>query len=72
MTHKTEPLGHTFPVQRLHDGGYSTSTGGLTKREFFAALALSNLVGHEDFTAYDAADYAVKAADALIKALNAQ
>lgn len=70
---KDEPA---FPNWVLNSG---TVAGGLTKREYFAAMAMQgamanpNLVGiSEDGTAYNRADnqiYALECADALIAEL---
>lgn len=44
---------------------------GLTKREYFATLALQGVIAGDMFNfAKDRAEYAVKCADALIEALN--
>lgn len=48
--------------------GYEEHVPGLSKREYFAALAMQELLGHH--TPGDAAHIAVYAADQLIKALN--
>jgi hypothetical protein len=53
------------------DTGEGVLAGGLTKREYFAALALSGLVYHErpiDFKG--CSEIAVTFADELIEALN--
>lgn len=83
MTKPDEPAG--FALEH-NEAGYGDSiqlyigdtrnsipfTKGLTKREYFAALALQGLIAHPsvvgDFEGLS--KYAVKYADALIKALN--
>ena len=48
-------------------------TGGLTKREYFAAMALQGICANHYVPHWDGAqisNYAVQYADALIKALN--
>ncbi len=64
-----------FPAFNNH-GECLTSTDGLTKREYFAALAMQGLLATESEpgNAYprDIADMAVRRADALIAALNGE
>jgi hypothetical protein len=43
---------------------------GLTKREYFAAMALKGILSQDDSRPSDAATWAVEYADALIDALN--
>ena len=43
---------------------------GLTKREYFAAMALKGILSQDDSRPSDAATWAVEYADALIAALN--
>jgi len=43
---------------------------GLTKREYFAAIALQGILSQDDSRPSDAANWAVEYADALIDALN--
>ena len=55
------------------DGTYGDP--GLTKREYFAAVAMqgmiaSGILAHDDSAPSDAATWAVECADALIDALN--
>lgn len=50
----------------------STVYPGLTKREYFAAVALQGLLSMDDWRLEDAAAVAADAADALIAALNAE
>jgi hypothetical protein len=45
-------------------------TSGLTKREYFAAMALQGYITTECYSIYDCARHAVKSADALIATLN--
>lgn len=42
---------------------------GLTKREFFAGLAMAGAAANDDFDAYQIAQNAVDAADALLAAM---
>lgn len=49
-----------------------SDTAGLTKREFFAALAMAGLIGENDLDLEKAAQISVNAAAHLIAALNAQ
>jgi hypothetical protein len=72
------PHGHT-QVKRWQGGhgAYQTteavSTGGLTKREYFAAMAMQGIFAHGGplmpNESAEAAEYAVRAADALLKEL---
>ena len=50
------------------DGTYGDP--GLTKREYFAAIALQGILSQDDNGPTDAATWAVEYADALIDALN--
>ena len=50
------------------DGTYGDP--GLTKREYFAAIALQGILSQDDSRPSDAANWAVEYADALIDALN--
>ena len=60
---KTFPEAYAFPSTKDYRG--------LTKREYFAALALQGLLAGDPDVAYKgAAEDAVSHADALIKALN--
>lgn len=59
----------TFPDEPMHCWGRD-NTGGLTKREFFAAMAMQTLLHH--CTIEVAAIESVDAADALIAVLNAE
>lgn len=69
----TEPNRTIYPVKM--DAHYSEF--GLTKREYFAAMAMQRLVAHgstkdEVDIKYMITDRAVKIADELIKSLNQQ
>jgi hypothetical protein len=61
-------LMHSFSDSEMHMG----NNKGLTKREYFSAMALQGLLAHGwNVHEYkDAAIHATKAADALINALN--
>ena len=43
---------------------------GLTKREYFAAMAMSGILATDEYAIEDAAERAVRQADALIIELN--
>lgn len=67
---KTNPNDEAFAAQSKHWKPQS----GLTKREYFAAMALAGCVGRlntQGFKPSWLAGLAVKQADALIEALNA-
>jgi len=60
-----ESINHAGVVQ------ITTSEAGLTKREYFAVMAMQGLLAHQFMqNVNDAANDAVAAADALIKELN--
>ena len=68
----TEPTS-TFSRFGEHHYGDVTSSGGLTKREYFAAMALSGMVANYDRLQdgdNSVAVDAVRLADRLIEALN--
>ncbi len=48
------------------------NTGGLTKREHFAALAMQGLAARQDWAFGSIANHAVEIADALIARLNTE
>lgn len=72
MPNKT--IGHqaVFPQSGYDDQTPVFHIPGLTKREFFAALALVGMLASEIDDVETAAQVAVTAADDLIDALNAQ
>lgn len=54
-------------------GQFNENPFGLTKREYFAAMAMQGLINKINVHEYnDLAAYSVKAADALINELNKQ
>ena len=56
-----------YPVRKMDTINFTS----LTKREYFAAMALQGLLaGNASDSIEDASKYAVKAADALIEELN--
>jgi hypothetical protein len=60
-----------FPTT-LYDGGERATSTGLSKRELFAAMAFHGYISRSDLIdlgAHDRARWSVKAADALIAAL---
>ena len=70
MTQPNEP---TFAKAAFYhpDGGVDSPQQGLTKREYFASMALQGLLANEREVSY-IAKKAVDYADALIKQLNEQ
>ena len=66
---KTIPNEQAFPC---FNGDQFTPTLGLTKREYFAAMAMQGLATrpHEAYEANNVAYHAVTFADALIEKLN--
>lgn len=67
---KTKP-NDTVTAKFIRVDGSEQSFGGLTKREYFAAMALQGLSSYAFSTNFsEAASLAVQHADALIKELN--
>jgi hypothetical protein len=63
----------TIPSVPLPNGEVAWGTGGLTKREYFAAQAMQGLLAKGDWESYAAiAKASVTSADTLIDALNAK
>jgi len=61
------------PVNAITEGVAGPPTGGLTKRELFAAMALQGVMSadlQDQLTYQQCSAQAVKAADALIEELN--
>lgn len=66
----TVPSDLAFPVFDS-TGRYNPGSCGLTKREYFAGLAMQGILSHDSWHRMsDVAIAAVNAADALIDALN--
>lgn len=69
---KTKPEDHAYPID-TEDGEWPLANG-LTKREYFAAMAMQGLIAEEDRPARETskglASCAVDHADALINQLN--
>jgi len=65
-THKTAPNVNAFP--RMF--GNDAPKDGLTKREYFAAMALQGLLANSDHFPHDCVAQSVKMADQLIIELN--
>lgn len=66
----TDPQDNAFPVFDS-DGGASTAQIGLTKREYFAAMAMQGLLAADlDLQPGATAILSIERADALIAALN--
>lgn len=72
MPENTRPLDDAFPATIYMGEIAVDSSDGLTKREFFAALALAGLLASSNDDLEPIARSAVRAADSLIEALNAQ
>jgi hypothetical protein len=72
MTNGKDPISSLMPSHTDPKSILGTSSQGITKREYFAALAMQGLAlshcGDEHIQTN--AEFAVKHADALIKALN--
>lgn len=66
MSKANEPA---FPTAGIQNNEESLPVGGLTKREYFAALAMQGLLALEGYSFQGAAKDAVTAADALIAEL---
>lgn len=74
MIHETSGNSQAFASIAV-DGISVYRATGLTKREYFAAVAMqgmiaSGILAHDDSAPSDAATWAVECADALIDALN--
>ena len=74
MANETLGISQAFASIAVEKNQTFGSTG-LTKREYFAAIALqgmiaSGILAHDDSAPSDAATWAVECADALIDALN--
>lgn len=69
MTNRNEPA---FPEVNHDNPQFSYPTYGLTKREYFAAMAMQGIVADPNgyIMAADIAKGAVEIADALIEQLN--
>jgi hypothetical protein len=66
-----ESSDESFLVKDFHEGSYYHSyKPGLTKREYFAALAMQGLCADPGVTIAETVDVAIKVADALIEQLN--
>jgi hypothetical protein len=59
-----------FAVAAYGNNGRSFHEYGLTKREYFAAMAMQGIASDETLSFFGIAEKAVKQADALIDALN--
>lgn len=66
-TDKKDPA---FPTDYWMDENQTGTVPGLTKREYFAALAMQGLLAKETMDLRNAAQFAVQAADFLIEELN--
>lgn len=75
MTQQTDGNDQAFATPPVYSEafGLCIQEKGLSKREYFAAMAMQGILSNEDNsyeTAEDKAETAVKSADALIEALN--
>jgi hypothetical protein len=70
----TVPSDKAFPSQPWLDdyGAYHPGKSGLTKREYFAALAMMGLANDSNWVPIEIAQMSVSLADELIAALNAE
>ncbi|MTJ56016.1 hypothetical protein FJR38_26880 [Anabaena sp. UHCC 0253] len=68
-TEKDDPV---FPEDNYYDEHRIGQVLGLTKREYFAAMALQGIMANAEFMHFEAAKMAVKKADELIEELNKQ
>lgn len=72
MSKTTNPYNRVHPNDPIHNSELGTQDG-LTKREYFAAIAMQGMFSQHGFLLKDTkelSEIAVKCADALIKALN--
>lgn len=69
---KTNSAADAFPVTTYYNEQPIDCSDGLTKREFFAALALQGLLANSKCWEDHAPRVAVLCADRLIEALNAE
>jgi hypothetical protein len=69
MANKTLGISQAFASIAV-DKDRTYGDTGLTKREYFAAVALQGILSQDDSRPSDAATWAVEYADALIDALN--
>lgn len=72
MTNKSEPAFPTREGWTEDTGKYREDTGGLTKREYFAAMAMQGMITCPDYEGceFTVSKLAVEYADALIEELN--
>jgi len=71
MTNANDPIQSLAWVKR-EDGvpELNTSPNGLTKREYFAAMAMQGILAKEGYPSQELGERSAAAADALITALN--
>lgn len=69
---QTRKNDNAFPCQFEQEDGSEVYETGLSKREYFAAMALQGLLSTSKLLPNNAEIIAVKMADELIKALNEQ
>jgi hypothetical protein len=70
QTRKHDPAFPIFDSDGLINIENDGDQGGLSKREYFAAMALQGILSNPEFMATMAASVAVKKADELIYLLN--
>lgn len=63
---KTDPN----EVINAYVNGDGETYGGLTKREYFASMAMSTFAGMKEFTNSDIAEMSIELADKLIERLS--
>lgn len=67
---KTNPTNPAFPTQDFYDGQLAGAMPGLSKREYFAAMAMQSFLTGGQIETRIAVKWAVQAADQLIAELN--
>ena len=65
MTKPNAPINVMYDEPNVHQ-----DNGGLTKREYFAAMAMQGILAKEGYPSQELGERSAAAADALITALN--
>ena len=70
-TNPNDPIAYVDEIQEKEDGSYTCFVNyGLTKREYFAAIAMQGLLAGNWVSTIELFPMSVKMADDLIKQLN--